>query len=90
MNKPTLYVTFSGPGSQTFGPYASVNLEGADCDYETLLLLVAETSADAGDEDGDGHCLAARIDGLWKLGDGLDEADEGPGYERVSVRTGTL
>jgi hypothetical protein len=40
MNKPTLYVTFSGPGSHTFGPYASVSLEGADCDYETLLLLV--------------------------------------------------
>jgi hypothetical protein len=60
-------------------------LEGADCDYETLLLLVAEISLDASDEGGDGHCLAARVEGVWKLGDGTDAEVEGPGYQRVSV-----
>jgi hypothetical protein len=80
-------VTFSGPakaGPQTFGPYAGVSLEPADHDYEVLVLNVSATGPDAGDEDGDGRCLAARVDGVWKLGDGTDEGDDGPGYERVS------
>jgi hypothetical protein len=84
MHKPSLYVTFSGPGSHTLGPYASASLEPADYDYEVLVLCVSATGPDAGDEDGDGHCLAARVDGVWKLGDGLDEANDGPGYDRVT------
>jgi hypothetical protein len=81
MNKPSLYVTFSGPGSQTFGPYASVSFEGTDHDYEVLMLLVSETSHDGSDEDGDGHCLAQRVDGIWKLGDEQD----GREYTKVIV-----
>jgi hypothetical protein len=46
---------------------------------------VSATGPDAGDEDGDGHCLAARVEGVWKLGSGLTEEEDGPGYERVSV-----
>jgi hypothetical protein len=85
MNKPTLYVTFSSPGSHTFGPYASASLEQADYDYNVLILLVSATGDNPGDEDSDGHCLAVREDGLWKMGDGLDPANDGPGYTRVSI-----
>jgi hypothetical protein len=51
---------------------------------------VSETGHNPGDEDGEGHCLAARVEGFWKLGDGLDEANDGPGYERVSIHQKTF
>jgi hypothetical protein len=90
MNKPTLYVTFSGPGSHAFGPYVSASLEPADYAYEVLVLLVSATGHNPGNEVGDGHCLAARVGAVWKLGDGSDEEEDGPGYERVTIRQRAL
>jgi hypothetical protein len=78
-----LYVTFTSPGSQTFGPYASLCIDPAD-DADTLLLLVSDTGDNPRDED-QGRCLASRVDGLWQLGHGLQPAQDGLGFMRVHI-----
>jgi hypothetical protein len=47
--KPSLFVTFTSPAVQTFGPYARVAFEPADYDCNVLLLLVRATGDDPSD-----------------------------------------
>jgi hypothetical protein len=91
MDQPTLYVTFAGPGgSQPFGPYAGVMIQPDDYNLDVLLLLVHRTGQSPTDQAGDGHCLAAREEGVWRLSAGLHAEEDGPGYTKVSIGTGRL
>jgi hypothetical protein len=61
-----------------------VAIDPADYDSNILSCSCTDTGDDPADEDA-GHCLASRVDGVWKFGDGLDPATEGPGYVRVTI-----
>jgi hypothetical protein len=56
-----------------------------DHNLDVLLLLVHRTGQSPTDQAGDGHCLATREEGTWKLSAGLNPEPDGPRYMKVSI-----